>query len=566
MKELLDSDRVNFLIWRQYVQSQVPRDVPATAEATQHGVFGPLIAQPPHKEEDFEDEPELVEETEISSRKRQVDRQLNIANGSPAKRQRLSNGYENGAETATTPMEIDPQNQLADNHAYPSPLEGEQATTPITRTDGPEQGTQIDKVDELAPETIFLRLGADESSVSSSSAANAATAAATVAGAGEASPSRASQNPIVLHCEWNPREPSLLAAAGSDALARVWTVSRATAQELVADHVNGVSRPFNDLTDHDMPKDSTVTAMAWNVDGTAIALATQSDNKAHLNVWDADGTHMQRFDIAEPPVIKLRWNPNNDSILGIAPDKKGTVITIFAAEIANTVSYCLLDHDLTSDPLDASWLSASEFVLCGGDLLLSLRYAEGSIVPQRKFDTGPDARLSHVQFDDRSRLVATASEKGIIDLWNEAGVHRSISAHLGPITSFVWQPLQAEARQDERLLASGGEDGAIVIWNVLAPDNKPKCSMTMELPIVALAFTPDGAFIAGATTDRILIWKVGEHAIPRASWSRAPHPGWLSPRMNGDVEEEDTHCLCWDATGQKLAYGANSRLAVINFR
>ena len=125
---------------------------------------------------------------------------------------------------------------------------------------------------------------------------------------------------------------------------------------------------------------------------------------------------MQRFDIAEPPVIKLRWNPNNDSILAIAPDRKGTVVTIFAADIANTVSYFLYDHDLTSDPLDASWLSASEFVLCGGDLLLSLRYAEGAIVPQRKFDTGQDARLSEVHFDDRSRLVATASEKGIIDV------------------------------------------------------------------------------------------------------------------------------------------------------
>lgn len=81
-----------------------------------------------------------------------------------------------------------------------------------------------------------------------------------------------------------------------------------------------------------------------------------------------------------------------------------------------------------------------------------------------------------------------------------------------------------------------------------------------DLPIVALAFTPDGAFIAGATTDRILIWKVGEHAVPRASWSRTPHPGWLSPKMGSD--EEETHCLCWDATGHKLAYGANSRVSL----
>jgi hypothetical protein len=85
----------------------------------------------------------------------------------------------------------------------------------------------------------------------------------------------------------------------------------------------------------------------------------------------------------------------------------------------------------------------------------------------------------------------------------------------------------------------------------------------MESPIVALAFTPDGAFIAGATATRVLIWKVGDHAIPRASWSRAPHPGWLSPRASAETDEEDVHCLCWDATGQKLAYGANSRVSII---
>lgn len=85
--------------------------------------------------------------------------------------------------------------------------------------------------------------------------------------------------------------------------------------------------------------------------------------------------------------------------------------------------------------------------------------------------------------------------------------------------------------------------------------------MTMDLPVVALAFTPDGVFIAGATSDRILIWKVGDHAIPRASWSRGPHPAWLSPRVNGESDEEDTHCLCWDSTGQKLAYGKNSRVS-----
>lgn len=81
----------------------------------------------------------------------------------------------------------------------------------------------------------------------------------------------------------------------------------------------------------------------------------------------------------------------------------------------------------------------------------------------------------------------------------------------------------------------------------------------MDSPIVRLAFTPDGAFIAGATSSQVLIWKVGSASMPRACWNRPPHPGWLSPK---ETDEEDEHCLCWDMTGQRLAYGSNSRVRI----
>ena len=133
------------------------------------------------------------------------------------------------------------------------------------------------------------------------------------------------------------------------------------------------------------------------------------------------------------------------------------------------------------------------------------------------------------------------------------------------ITALQWQPLKSDAPEDERLLATAGDDNAICIWNVRNPENKPKYSMTMDQPVLALAMTPDGAFIAGATRDQVFIWKLGENSSPRAVWRRPPHPGWLSPSPNGE-DEDFQPCLGWDAEGQRLAYGANSRLAVINFR
>ncbi|OIW27335.1 lish protein [Coniochaeta ligniaria NRRL 30616] len=596
MKELLDSDRVNYLVWRfllesnyretaakfqkewhiqtphrhfdfaphvknyalvsvlnkglvyedlerQYAEShQAPRDVPATAEAKPTGVFGPLIPEPAHSEEDDDGEDSEPEEVE-NSRKRPVDRQQ--LNGSPVKRQRLSNGYE--AESATDAMEIDHPAE-ENNHAYPSPLEAEQVVSPTPRTGGPEQGTQVDKVHELSQETTFLRLTTPSQFATTS-------------------PVRANDNPIVLHCEWNPRDPAILAAAGTDALARIWTVSRATAPEDMSDHVQGVQRPYHNLVEDDVPPSAGVSAMSWNWDGTAIAIAWEISNKARISIWSADGAHIHRFDGVEPPVIKLRWSPNNALLLGIAPENGGTLATVFSATSASSMSYFLERHNLHEDgALDATWTSETEFVLCGGDLLLALRCTDDGIVPSRKFETHSDENFFQVQFDWRSKLLATSSEKGTIDIWDESGQRNTMTAHQDTITCLQWQPLQSNPRDDLRLIASGGEDGALCIWNARESLSQPKYFMTMKDPVVALAFTPDGAFIAGATAHQILIWKVGDPQIPRASWSRMPHPGWLSPRVLGEPEEEDQHCLGWDVTGQRLAYATNSRLAVINFR
>jgi transducin (beta)-like 1 len=116
----------------------------------------------------------------------------------------------------------------------------------------------------------------------------------------------------------------------------------------------------------------------------------------------------------------------------------------------------------------------------------------------------------------------------------------------------------------ERLIASAGEDGAISIWkapwNDRAAGLKLKSSMTMSSAVVALAFTPDGEYIAGATNEQILIWKVDDVTLPRATWMRGDETGWRSPQSHYSSTDEDQFSLCWNASGQKLAYGVNSRV------
>ncbi|KAK0386542.1 hypothetical protein NLU13_6377 [Sarocladium strictum] len=606
VKEFLDSDRVNFLIWRyllegnyretaaklqkewhikephrdfdfarhvkghalvnvinrgllynglerEHARHKISQDAAAEAEQLQVGIFGPLEPHPTAKvEEDDVTAADGVEE----SRKRL---QHSLPNGSPAKRPRLSNGFDGAAAEPgadTTPMDVDSHQ---DNHAYPSPGEVDTGPTPATRTEGPDQGTQVDKVEELLPSTTFLKLVDDDASIPAAAEVSEATATPS------SPPAPTGENaPVLLQCEWSPRDPSLLAAAGTDALARVWTVSRVTAPETSQDHV---SPQFHAMLDRSTPKSTTVTALTWASDGERLAIATDAASQSVISVWGLDGTLEQEFEITDLPVIKLSWNPINTALLAISPDKTGAMVAVYDLARSAQHIYPLPGYDIASSPLDATWTSDSDVLLCGGDVLVSLHCTDQGIAQSRKFETRPEDSFRQVLFDWRSKLAATSSDKGNLDLWDESGQRREISAHRGAITTMAWQPLPANQviNDDERLIATGGEDCAILIWNARMPESKPKWFRTMDGPIVRLAFTPDGAFIAGATATKVLIWKVGNYTSPRAIWTRPATAGWMSPKTTSDTDEEDEHCLCWDASGQKLAYGSSSKLAVINF-
>lgn len=387
-----------------------------------------MNANTPAAKIEEEDEDAEGEEIIELSRKRAPQQ---LPDDSPAKRPRLSNGFENGidepaaAVTAqvqapaaipvpapvTTPMEVDNQ---PDNHAYPSPLEGEQAPEPIVHTDGPEQGTQVDKVEELAPETTFIRLAEPEiSHAYSHSHTHPQTDGRDATTPSPLSPSGTDNAPILLQCEWNPRDPSVLAAAGTDALARVWTVTHSRRTEADQDHVSPQS---HSLLDRDTPRDTTVTALSWSSDGNAIAVATDLRNKAAINVWAADGTHLQSMEVSEPPIIKLSWNPSNTALLAISPDKGGARITAYDASTGSSISYVLPGHDIAATPLDAVWTGDTEFLLCGGDLMLCLHCTDTEIAQTKKLETNPDDSFTQVLFDGRSSLAATSSDKGTLDV------------------------------------------------------------------------------------------------------------------------------------------------------
>jgi hypothetical protein len=185
--------------------------------------------------------------------------------------------------------------------------------------------------------------------------------------------------------------------------------------------VDPSGRSSINITEDDLPRTATISAMAWSSDGKFIALGAELGSKSRVSMWSVDGVSMQHHDGLDSPVTNLCWSPNNSLVLAISPEVSngpghaGTLIHLSSPTTMSSMSH-VIEHDLRTDNLDATWINDNEFILCGGDLLASFRCTEQGVVQGRVFQTGKDERFSLVEYDWRSRLVATASDKGYIDV------------------------------------------------------------------------------------------------------------------------------------------------------
>lgn len=339
-------------------------------------------------EEEMEDAPE-------NARKRSIDsnHQQQQQNGSPVKKPRLSNGYENGLSTAedVSPMDID---QNGDGHAYPSPKEVDEPATPIL-TKGPDEATQFDKVTELIAETTYIDLSFGQQS----------------------------NNTTLLHCAWSPRDPQILATAGTDALGLLWNMARgasSTTEPGSGTHVNGSLPPHVSLIDENEPKDSKIDALSWSHDGSSISLAIGRSQDAVIRICKDSGLHLATFNGPSQPIYCLRANPVNREILvALMPDDNGTCISVTSTELGQFKTF-VVNHAEGDDVVDAAWTGDTEFIVCGGDKLQVFSFADGQIVPGKKFETREGHGLEKVIYDKHLRMVATASLDGKIDVSSPA--------------------------------------------------------------------------------------------------------------------------------------------------
>lgn len=309
-------------------------------------------------------------------------------------------------------MDLDGEHELDDEgHAYPSPAEVERPITPII-TRGPEEGIQTENVMELTGSTAFYSLTEENNS----SAANEA---------------------ILMHCAWNPQDPTILATAGTDALARLWTFSHGTSpasHETLQGHVNGNAQPqpppfVSLMKTTDDPSDLCVTALSWSPNGNALALAidtrTDTSSTTKLVIEFLNGNQSQEFNTLEATITCLRWHPRDNILVALLNDDEGSYVSILSPrgdgpleqkEVYRTFGELIGPDERNSTLLDAAWVSDSEFVVCGEDILRSFNCIDSQVIMNTKFDPSDYHGFARMIYDPRSKLIATGSESGSVDV------------------------------------------------------------------------------------------------------------------------------------------------------
>ncbi|KAK3699196.1 hypothetical protein LTR37_016557 [Vermiconidia calcicola] len=428
----------------------------------------------------------------------------------------------------------------------------------------------------------------------------------------------------IHHSMWNPgpsHEDARTLLAVGESLCRFYQVPDSAED----------ARQILSVEDISIPPNSWITASAWHPKGHTAVCAVDSVRELHDGRRVSDhkllGYSREHGTLPEylyPPllepagvVLALRYSSDGAYLLVARTNlKRGLVLVYNTSTDAESVEP--IAWRIFRDPvLDVAWLYGHTFVICGENGSLNSCCVEEPNTPLPKNGFTPqtiplhgltelpvrlmelDRKWDKLCYDERTgacALVSTADRRLCIGTHpkHNAGysiffdAYTNLSAQL---TAFAFQPALFQTEHDTvSTLVTTYEDGACAIYQysknetLSLPGIEPirLCSFHLsEGPALALAWSPDGRYLAIGGPELVEIWDAenlvqrqgNEHAPlevnclpdqPLKTWRLAD-----SGARNGEHEEDPSLCepsLSWSADGERLAFAIDNQISVISFR
>lgn len=297
------------------------------------------------------------------------------------------------------------------------------------------------------------------------------------------------------------------------------------------------------FTQHQQP----VRAVSWSPDGSMLVSGSVD---GQLLLWNPNGTVRQRSQVGGP-IRALAWAPRmqqfavgaNNQITFINP-QSGAVLAQGNAHNAAVTSLAWSAQQpqmLVSGALDqraivwntttyrpqtvftrhttaveaVSWASDGQTVGSSshGGVVRVWNATNGQEVHGYYFDG--QIPLHALAFAPTGMLLTVGGDDGIIRLWQGLNCQvqmqgafgnrcmdapQHLRAHTQPVRTATWS-------HDGRFLATGGDDGLLVVWHP-AQSLAPLLTAHHNAPVQSLSWSADGKMIAAASGNNVTLWQL----------------------------------------------------------
>jgi WD40 repeat protein len=252
----------------------------------------------------------------------------------------------------------------------------------------------------------------------------------------------------------------------------------------------------------EFPLDANGSAIAFNKDASRMVAA---DENGTISIWDISMLNTRAGYIAFPEYVhEARLTPSGEFMIVNTDDYH--IWKIPADELGQikdgTQGESIFDaRSLTYDTVispDSNWVAAVEY---DSNSAQNNRGVLVSMDGNTQFELEQGSEVTGIAFDKDSKAIATTGINGLISFWSvDTGEKQSMKFQVsGPAYSLAISPTDT--------LTAVGIHNRIIVWDMTS--GKPLAELAQSGDVEALAFSPDGKWLAsGSSNGTIILWKV----------------------------------------------------------